>query len=278
VTREDKFEQRLATWLEEGPMGSPDRPVRDAIAHAHAHPRRRLTVAGLWRAAMNQIRLTEVTDKDGRDRSFIAVVAGVAVVAVVAVVVLGSGLLSPRDGPSSVAAPVGVATASPETQTATVAPSVAATVPAEPSATPADVRGGFSVADLAGTWTGELVTPWTGPDWESDPSKDTTSRLSLEIGACTLGASCGTWKAATDDVAGTGKPMACEGTLTYTGPFEDRAAFAFSESVTPSGVTANCAPSTLVLTPFSGGTRAAVEERQDGVSASWGLVTRSSTP
>ena len=218
---------------------------------------------------MSQIQLSEVTAGDGRNRNLIAVVAGAAIVAVIAVVALGSGLLAPSDGPSQVAAPAVVESAR---------PSVTAPATAAPSVGPGDVRGGFAVTDLIGTWTGDVVTPWTGPNWESDPSRDTTSRLTLAIGECTKGASCGTWKVATDDVAGTGKPMACEGTLTYTGPFQNRAAFAFSETVTPSGGTSDCAPATLVVTPFSGGMRAAVEERQDGVSASWGLVTRSAAP
>ena len=224
---------------------------------------------------MSQIELSEVQPHQPRHRAVLAIVGTISVAAVLAVAVVGSGILRPASAPGDppVAGAVPAQTASaPPTTTAT--PKVTAT----PSPTAGETRGGFSVTDLVGRWTGDVVVPWTGPNWESDPSKDTTWRLTMTIDECTRGASCGRWEFATKNLGGTGEPVTCKGMLVYTGLFEDRAAFAFSESVTSTVGVANCQAATLVLTPFSGGTRAAVEERQAGAAVSWGLVSRSTQP
>ena len=119
MTREQQFERRLADWLEDGPLDAPERAVSSAVAFAHAHPRRRGLLGGLWRTVMTSMQPTPFPSPARRTR--ITAFATVAAVAVVAVAVVGGGalLLSQLPGnarvrgPAATATPVPTATASP---------------------------------------------------------------------------------------------------------------------------------------------------------------------
>jgi hypothetical protein len=275
VTRENDLERRIAEWLEDGPRSAPEKPITAAVAHARAHPRRRLTVRGLWRTAMTQVELSEVRAPQARHRALLAIGAMTAAVVVVAAV-LGSGALTPSRQPSGPAAPA-VAPAVP----ASVAP--AAPASPDPAASPAEAAptatGGFTIGDLAGTWKGDIVSHSYGANGEADPAKDTTYHLALTVDACAVGASCGTWEFTTENLGGTGEAAACGGTLTYRGPYKDRAAFSFQEVAgSSSGANAtNCKGVTLVVTPFASGARAGVEETAGGEWLTWGLVSRAAS-
>jgi hypothetical protein len=52
MTAFDNFDRRLASFLDEGPVRAPERPVEAAIAHAAAHPRRRDLFGPLRRDVM----------------------------------------------------------------------------------------------------------------------------------------------------------------------------------------------------------------------------------
>jgi len=131
VTRENAFERQLADWLEEGPLDAPDGPVQAAVAHARAHPRRRLTVSGLWRTAMSQLHLAEVQPRGPQHRGLLAAVAAVAVVGAIVIGLIGTGVISFNSGPEKIPA-VAVPVASPEP--ATPLPTVVSTT--APIATP----------------------------------------------------------------------------------------------------------------------------------------------
>jgi hypothetical protein len=123
VTREQQFEQRLADWLEDGPLDAPDGAVNSAVAHARAHPRRRGLLAGLWRTVMTRMQPTPFPSPPHRTR--VTAFATVAVVAVVALAVVGGGALLLNQGPGKppVAGPAATATPA-ATPTATPSPAV----------------------------------------------------------------------------------------------------------------------------------------------------------
>lgn len=275
MRREDEFEQHLADMLEEGPPGAPDGPMSAAIAHAHAHPRRRFDRYRPWRTVMSQFPVSDVRARQSRNRTLIPML-GIGAVAVFLVVAIAWGGILPRGGTPATVPGAAVGTASPAASAASPA-AQAASPAASPDAAADAVRGGYAVTDLAGTWKGDILVPWYGANGESDPSKDTSWRLDMTIDMCGKGESCGLWSFATDNLEVTGKPASCDGTLTYRGFYEDRAAFQFAEAVS-SSTGGRCQGVTLVITPLASGTRAGIEERSSGVWLSHGLVTRYVAP
>ena len=123
MTREQQFEQRLADWLGDGPLGAPDRVIDTAVAHARAHPRRRSLLGGLWRTVMDRIQPAPVIPPARRSRT--RAFATVAVAAVVLLAIIGGGalLLNQR----SVNQPAAVPTAAPTPASPTPATSAAPT-------------------------------------------------------------------------------------------------------------------------------------------------------
>jgi hypothetical protein len=118
MSRYEDIEQRLADWLEEGPIGAPDSPIAAALAHARVHPRRRWSVVGHWRTLMNGTNMAQVGPKAPQAGWLYA---AAAVLVLVVVVAAGYGLLqSNNSGVGTGSAPL--ATASP---TATASPAAA---------------------------------------------------------------------------------------------------------------------------------------------------------
>jgi len=112
VTREREFEQALADWIEDGFLEAPDRPIRAAIAHARAHPRRRFSFVGLGRALMDRIQMSEVKQQ-GAHRGWLVAVGVTAVVGALVIGLIGTGVVSFGGGPNelpAVGAPAGTAT------------------------------------------------------------------------------------------------------------------------------------------------------------------------
>lgn len=270
MIRDDEFEKQLADLLGEGPAGAPDGPMTAAIAHAHAHPRRRFARRRPWRTIMSQFPVSDVQARQSRNRTLLPIL-GIGAVAVLLVVAVAWGGLLPRGGVPATVPGAAPGSASPSAPAATPA--------ASPDASPAaeTVRGGYSVLDLAGRWKGDIMVPWYGANGETDASKDTNWRLDMTIDMCGEGESCGLWSFATDNLEGSAKPASCDGTLTYYGFYEDRAAFRFVEAV-GSSTGPHCQGATLVVTPFASGTRAGIEETASGIWLSHGMVTRSATP
>jgi hypothetical protein len=121
VTREQQFEQRLADWLEDGPLDAPDRAIEAAVAHARAHPLRRGLLAGPWRTVMTRLQPAPFPSPARRTR--VTAFATVAVVAVVALAVVGGGALLLNQAPANQPAAAPGATAKPAlTPTATQSP------------------------------------------------------------------------------------------------------------------------------------------------------------
>ncbi|MDA8201776.1 MAG: hypothetical protein M0Z49_03270 [Chloroflexi bacterium] len=116
MNREDDFELRMAEWLEEGPIGAPDRCVAAAIEHARTHPRRRFLRSVSWRSAMDSMHLAPVTPRHSNNvgRAFAVGLAALVVVAVGVVsgaILLGSGGREPA--PGGVVVPAATWTAAP---------------------------------------------------------------------------------------------------------------------------------------------------------------------
>ncbi len=164
-----------------------------------------------------------------------------------------------------------------------VAPT-AAPLPSTPALLPA---AGFTVADLAGTWTGEVLMPgFVSPEASITPAKDTTFTTSVTIGACAPGATCGSVSYATRDWTGSGKPLSCSGSLKYRGPYEGGSGFAFEEAISSrSGAPVGpeqaqaCSNNILVLTPLASGATVGVEEREGGMAwQDYGVLAKSATP
>lgn len=138
MTHQQQFEERLADWLQDGPLDAPDGAVTSAVAFARAHPRRRNLIGGLWRITMN--RLQPVSLPASAHRARVTAFASIAVIAVVGLAVVGGGALVLNQGPANVpAAGVG----------ATVTP--APTPPATPL--PTARTDAALVADLAAVWS-----------------------------------------------------------------------------------------------------------------------------
>lgn len=129
MTREELFEQRLTDWLEDGPMEAPDRALEVVFAHARSHPRRRTSLVGLWRAAMNRIQLAEVTTGQPH-RSRLAAFAAVAAAVAIGVAVVGGGALLLGGGPA------GPGRGGPVAASPTPIPTAAPTPSPAPTATP----------------------------------------------------------------------------------------------------------------------------------------------
>jgi hypothetical protein len=82
MNRVDEFELRVADWLEEGPVGAPERAIEAAVEHARAHPRRALSRAALRRRVMSQLKVTQVAPRAPHTGWMIAAAAAVVVVVV----------------------------------------------------------------------------------------------------------------------------------------------------------------------------------------------------
>jgi hypothetical protein len=145
--------------------------------------------------------------------------------------------------------------------------------PAASASEPIESRGGVTVGDLTGTWTGDLVTV----SESLDPAKDSTWKTRLTIDECTPGAPCGRFSSATRNAEGTGKGATCDGTLTYRGFYKDRAAFEFQETITASGGAMRCPVQVMILTPLASGATLGVEEKRMSFGAH-GLFLRSTSP
>lgn len=129
MTREQQFEQRLADWLAEGPLAAPERVIDAAVAHAHAHPRRRRSLGGLRKTVVERKHLAPVVSPAHRTR--ITTFAAVAVAVAVGLAVVGGGALMLSRGPGN---PPVVPGSSPTSSALTSAPSAspARTVTAAP--------------------------------------------------------------------------------------------------------------------------------------------------
>lgn len=132
MTHEQRVDDRMFAWLEAGPSEAPDRPLDAAVAYARAHPRRRLTPAGLGRMFSARLSLTALLPRTG-GRLSLATVA-VAAVAVVAVVAGGALLVSGIPGPGDVGGGPGAG------PIATPRPSLGPTPVPTPSPTPPPVE------------------------------------------------------------------------------------------------------------------------------------------
>jgi hypothetical protein len=95
VTEQQRQDQRMLEWLESGPSDVPVEPLEVAVEYARAHPRRRFSLAGLRRCAMDRLHLEEVRPEPPGGRRWGPALAAVATVAVVAVIaVAGLGLVA----------------------------------------------------------------------------------------------------------------------------------------------------------------------------------------
>ncbi len=88
---EDRFEQRLTDWLDDGPFEAPDRALVAAFAHADVHPRRNGRLARVVRAVTIRLRRTAAWPGDGP--TMLRAVAVLGTAAIVVAVVVGSGVL-----------------------------------------------------------------------------------------------------------------------------------------------------------------------------------------
>lgn len=145
MTDEQRQDERMLEWLEAGPRDVPVEPLEAAVAYARAHPRRRLSWAGLRRYVMTRMNLAEVQPEPPK-RRWGPALAAVAAVAVVAVVVVGGvGLLG---GSGDGEAGGGVVPSASASATPTAVPSGAPTAAPEP--TPMVGSPSCTVATLAG--------------------------------------------------------------------------------------------------------------------------------
>ncbi len=128
MSRYENIEQRLADWLEKGPIGAPDPPIVAALAHARAHPRRQWSAIGHWRTLMsgtNTVHVGPQAPKAGW------LYAAAAVLVIVVVVAGGYGILQSTNPGTGVGGPPSVV------PTATASPAATAT----PSPTPVRFNG-----------------------------------------------------------------------------------------------------------------------------------------
>ncbi len=91
MTHEDRFERRLADWLDAGPFEAPDRALAAAFVHADAHPRRNGPLARLARAVT--IRLRRTGAWPGGGPTMLRAVTALGAAAIVVAVGAGSGVL-----------------------------------------------------------------------------------------------------------------------------------------------------------------------------------------
>jgi len=127
VTDDTWRRDRMVEWLEDGPSDVPVAALEAAVAYARAHPRRFLTVRGLWRAAMTRLHLTEVEPRPRGGRFTFAlgptVVAAVAVAALVgAGLWLGGGQTTPGGDVNPTATPTLVPSPTPTLPIETAGP------------------------------------------------------------------------------------------------------------------------------------------------------------
>jgi hypothetical protein len=146
VTQEQQQDQRMLEWLDSGPADVPVEPLEAAIEYARAHPRRRLSWAGLRRYVMDRMHLEEVKPERPGGRRWGPALAAVAAVAVVAVVVVGGLRLLGGSGDLPGAGGVPAASPSPSPVPSTApAPSPSPPLPAVTS-----IASSCVVSTLAG--------------------------------------------------------------------------------------------------------------------------------
>ena len=160
------LDRRLAAALEDGPSRVPERSIEAALAHAHAHPRRRDPLAILRRDPMNA--------QSSRFAVALQPLSLVVVLALVLAAGLGVATVGGFFGDQAVVVPP-VATPSP---TPSSAPSVSA--PASPSPSPSSptaisvdlienvgADATIDIIDLSGTLVGAVSG--NPPDGANDP-------------------------------------------------------------------------------------------------------------
>ena len=105
MTGEQLYEQRLADWLEDGPMGSPDRAVQSAVVFARAHPRGPSLLGSLRATGTAHLPRTALPLPPHWAR--VAAFATIATITVVALAVIGGGALLLNQGPANQPAAAG---------------------------------------------------------------------------------------------------------------------------------------------------------------------------
>jgi len=138
MSRYEDIEQRLADWLEEGPIGAPDPPIAAALAHARAHPRRRWSAVGHWRTVMSGTNMAQVGPKAPQAGWLYA---AAAVLVIVVVVAGGYGILQSTSPGTGVGGPPS------PTPTASLAPT------ATPSPSPVSFTGSEDCTQVQGETT-----------------------------------------------------------------------------------------------------------------------------
>ncbi len=166
--------------------------------------------------------------------------------------------------------------AAPMTAESASAPRVTPTAPAAASsASPtATTQGGVAVSDLVGTWVGDLTTVVAS----GDPTKASVFSTRVTLESCVPKQTCGRFTASTTDLAGTGTPGTCDGTLTYRGFFKDRGAFEFEEKITSTTGTKRCEVMLMVFTPLARGSTLGVEEKHGMQWGTYGVLVKTATP
>lgn len=183
MTHEEWLDEQMAEWLGAGPHDVPAGPIQAAIAHARAHPRRRLPAAGLGRNLMDRMQLTRV---ETRPRSRMAFsIAGVAVVTVL-VVAAGGFLLAGGlgDQPGGVAAPVGP-DQTPTISPASPSPTASAPTWVTPSVAVSGVGSCATVSDGSTSWQ-DPITQYRGvvlscTETMSDPRLNGVTTVNVSI-------------------------------------------------------------------------------------------------
>lgn len=105
MTGEQRSEQRLADWLEDGPVGSPERAVQSAVAFARAHPRRQSSLGGRWRTGLSRIQAMPFPFP--AHQTGVPAYATIAAITVVALAAIGGGALLLNQGPANQPAAAG---------------------------------------------------------------------------------------------------------------------------------------------------------------------------
>jgi hypothetical protein len=253
----DDYDARISDWLREGPEEARRRPVAAALAHAQAHPRRRMSErpvpsgpdAATWPGALRGLL---------RRRPLFAV-GGLAAAAVI-VLVVSFGLLAPVRLPSGPALPV-------------AAPSA--------SAAAADAA---DLGALTGTWTGTVsknAQECTSRGCFLSGTSDTRWAATLTFGECGIGLVCGSMDLQPIDDSGTRLRGDCRIELTLSSP--DRAGPWSTFTEDPVDATDVCDLGSLDVKVGAGGAAGSadslmVQDWKNGNLLRQGLLTRSPAP
>lgn len=127
MTREERFERRLADWLEDGPYDAPNAVIDAVFEHARTHPRRRIGPSRLWKAVKRRVHPAEPVPGEPH-AGLIWTFAAVGITAVLAVATVGGIAALLNGNPSGL--PVGGTGATPgPTPPSTPTPAPLATPP-----------------------------------------------------------------------------------------------------------------------------------------------------